>query len=456
MPRKRLLWGTCLVLILGLAGGLGVQAGSTGGRPGVAPMAQPQAGWTITAVDAPKKFTTTSLALDGAGQPHIAYGQDHLYYRWYDGSTWQVETVDSTGSMGRYNALAVDSAGHPHIVYLDETGYLNARLRYAWHDGTAWQIQAATSNANVGFHVSLLLDGDDRPHVAYCDQFNYRCDGLHYDYYDGTSWQRKVVAGGSETGYFTSLALDPEGYPVISYLVNLSNASLRLARYNGSAWQIEIVQGGLGYSRDATLALDSQGQPHLSYHDSFLGDLMYAYQSCVAVRGASIDGPALLPAGQPGQYSASPWPPSATLPITFTWDNGSDGVTTTYSWDVTGTYTLTMTATNDCGWATGALTVNVFCQSLEGAEIAGPEMLVVNREGVYEAIPQPITASLPITFTWSNNTSGSTATYSWAMTGTYEIVVTATNPCAIERRAALQVRVLESWPYAVYVPLVLR
>ena len=53
-----------------------------------------------------------------------------------------------------------------------------------------------------------------------------------------------------------------------------------------------------------------------------------------------------------GTSAGSPpwrWTRTASLPITFTWDNGTVGATATYSWPDTGTYTLTVTATNACG-----------------------------------------------------------------------------------------------------------
>ena len=55
--------------------------------------------WRLQDVDAPKQFsalTTRSIAVDTNGNPHIAYGQDHLYHAYYDGSTWYNEVVDSS------------------------------------------------------------------------------------------------------------------------------------------------------------------------------------------------------------------------------------------------------------------------------------------------------------------------------------------------------------------------
>ena len=175
------------------------------------------------------------------------------------------------------------------------------------------------------------------------------------------------------------------------------------------------------------------------------------------VSGVSISGPQSFPAGQVGWYIATYVPPIATLPITFTWDNGTVGPTAAYSWALPGAYTITVTGTNACGGPVSAsLSVQVFCQPLEGVAVSGPGALLVGQEGFYRASPQPITASLPLTFTWDNGTMGPTALYSWPATGAYTITVTGTNLCGGEAVGRLPVRVLSGWPYSVYLPLVFR
>jgi len=48
--------------------------------------------WKIEAVDAPKYFEALSqraIAIDEFNRPHIAYGWDHLYHAYFDGSQWK-------------------------------------------------------------------------------------------------------------------------------------------------------------------------------------------------------------------------------------------------------------------------------------------------------------------------------------------------------------------------------
>ena len=78
--------------------------------------------WDIQTVDAPKSFGgmgDKSLRLDTNNNPHVAYGGDHLYYDWREGTTWHSEIVDAGSAVGSYATLALDANGKPHISYYD-------------------------------------------------------------------------------------------------------------------------------------------------------------------------------------------------------------------------------------------------------------------------------------------------------------------------------------------------
>jgi hypothetical protein len=298
--------------------------------------------------------------------------------------------------------LTLDAAGRPHFCYGDAS-FSQGWLRYASYDGTVWHIDTVDGSGNLGAggDCSLALDAADQPHISYYD------------------WE---------------------------------HGDLRYAYYDGAAWWVETVDSAGTVGSNTSLALDAAGQPHISYKDGTRDDLKYA-RACRPLAGAALAGPALLPLGIAGHYSATHTPLTATIPVRFSWDNGTVGSTATYTWTSAGSQSLAVTITNPCSTARADFTVTVFCQPLTGAQVAGPFSLLAGQEGTYRVIPQPITASRPLTSTWDNGVVGPTTGYSWTVTGTYTLTVTATNVCGGIRQATFTVRVLAAWPHHLYLPL---
>jgi hypothetical protein len=194
------------------------------------------------------------------------------------------------------------------------------------------------------------------------------------------------------------------------------------------------------------------GRAHISYYQSTLDDLEYARQTCIPVTGAQISGPQAIGVDVTSLYTGTWLPLTASPTVTLAWDSGASGATAVYSWTLPGTYTLTLTATNDCASATAALRVEV-CQLLEELTLHGPIQLPSGKTGTYNASYAPENATLPLTATWDNGTVGFTAVYSWTMPGHHTITVTVAGPCnRVRASLTIEVRPL----YQVYLPILHR
>ncbi len=303
--------------------------------------------WSVQRVDAPQFFynmTDRMLRLDSNGNPHIAFGADHLYYAWYSSGIWHQETVDDQIGVGQYASLALDSSNHPHISYYDSR---NGALKYAYFNGTNWQIQVvdqpATSLAasaaavepgfpeelgpqynpipwrevsplggsplgtsavaavadGVGQFTSIAIDSDNRPRISYYDAVN---EDLKYARWTGSAWSVSTVNSTDKVGKYSSLALDSDDNPRISYL-NDSKDNLRYAVYNGSSWKKEDIDTDGFVGAYSSLALDDNDIAHVSYYEYDLdteeGNLKYASRSGGSWTTYRIDQP-----GDVGLYTS--------------------------------------------------------------------------------------------------------------------------------------------------------
>lgn len=238
------------------------------------------AGWTTQFVQAASNVGMyTSLAVNNQNQPRITYydgGAGTLKYAAYDGSTWNIQTVD-TGNTGLYSSLKLDSNGYPRIAYHDEA---NGILRYAAWDGTAWHYTTVDASPEVGAHPSLALTRANDPIIAYFDSTN--ADLKVAMFYDNI-WHVGAVDTGGIIGFGNALALDPDtDLPRIAYASGdpATDTNLKFAYWNGQAWQIETVDQPDVVGEFPSLALEPLGEykgaPMISYYDRTNGDLKFA------------------------------------------------------------------------------------------------------------------------------------------------------------------------------------
>lgn len=281
-------------------------------------------GWHVETVDTGGSAVVgygTSLAIDGQGRPHIAYGNytaGDLKHAWYGDGTWRTEDVDTESTVGLYASLTFDLDGRAHIAYVEWDP--NNRVKHAWWDGARWEIETVDAGEGYFWSTSLALAPDGSLHVAYAQGSSYPyhlmhawrdgqgwhaealfeaspvavclafdgaglpCiaytgyDRLMYCRFDGTSWHTEVVDSYDYPASACSLAFDTADFPHISYDRQMAeHTDLKHAWRDGWAWHSETLAPGGNVGGWSSLAFDAAGLPHISYHDAADGDLMHAW-----------------------------------------------------------------------------------------------------------------------------------------------------------------------------------
>lgn len=253
-----------------------------------------------------------------------------------------------------------------------------------------------------------------------------------------------------ERGHLVGQAWGPETAALDGVTVTLAGPETRLLHSDGGGF-FGAVDLPPGRYRADIIAEEPAYSPLFAQVTAGQVGLL----ACQSLELLHLSGPSRLSAGLPGLYDVAYTPLSTTLPVTYRWDNGAVGPSAVYSWTLPGSYEFSVAGSNLCGEVQATMPVEVICQPPQEVTLSGPGVMLVGQVGTYRAAVNPLTTSLPLTFTWGNGTLGSTAAYSWGLPGIYPVVVTAKNGCGTGV-ALRSVRILTAWPFQAYLPCLLR
>ncbi|HET7250945.1 MAG TPA: hypothetical protein VFI79_13930 [Gemmatimonadales bacterium] len=211
------------------------------------------------------------IAADNAGDPAVAYKdltQNDLKYAHRSGAGWVVETVDTAGNVGSYPSLAFDGRGNPHIAYGLNAGPVG-KLRYAHKYNGNW-ITATVDSMNgalVGRYPSIAIDPMGNPHIAYEGTplaYDATTASLLYATLAGGDWSSELVEdvlAGTGSDIFPSLAFASDGKPHIAYYSNVLQHTYK----DALGWHDEVVSTETYSGFVPSIAIDADGMVHIAH-----------------------------------------------------------------------------------------------------------------------------------------------------------------------------------------------
>jgi len=182
------------------------------------------AAWTIVPVEtASGTSDLSSIAVDSGGTPHVVYrNSEKVWYGRWNGTGWDKSEVGSGHPFGQ--AICLGPGGNPNIAYWD---YWANALKFARKNGSSWDVETVESIGSLGGYCNMALDKSGRPHISYQD---YTKGQLKHAAWNGSSWVISVVDTGANVGETNSIALDADGNPHISYW-HKETLTLKYARW---------------------------------------------------------------------------------------------------------------------------------------------------------------------------------------------------------------------------------
>lgn len=248
-----------------------------------------------------------SLAIGPSGT-HLSYldatsgdtrtARGTVMYTEPGGAPTQVSPAGATAY--GYTSLALDSAGEPHIAYYDVTGSSSEQVSYASRTGTMWGVPEAAADVATGtaFGSGLSLAmANDSPRIAFSATYPAGStkpgSWLQHVARDGGVWHpAQYLASGVTVGSTgtISMAVDSNDIAHIAYYTNV----VRYGTLAGQSWtSAQLGDTGL-LSYYPSLALSSDGKPRVTYFKrtdlplSTHGPLVYAHLNKLTANDDSL------------------------------------------------------------------------------------------------------------------------------------------------------------------------
>ena len=145
---------------------------------------------------------------------------------------------------GYYNATAIQhGTGYLHVAYSNGD---NDDVLLRWWNGSAWQVQTVDDGRDVARGIDLAFTAGHQPAVSYAG------GALKYAERSGATWTIKTIESGARndvTRWSSPGESPPSRIPHDHAQEGAGRSTLKLARRSGTTWTKTSIAPGVRYSR---------------------------------------------------------------------------------------------------------------------------------------------------------------------------------------------------------------
>jgi hypothetical protein len=224
-----------------------------------------------------------------------------------------------TGETGVYTATYTPSNADPPVLLTWDNGTVGPTASYSWTQPGVYTIVVTTSNGCSDVQGTLV--------VTVCQPVEGVTIGGPVELVTGQVAQYTAVYTPSNASPPVDLTWDNGTMgPTAAYSWTLPGDYMVMATATNPCGEAEVT---------------------------------FTVHVCQPVAGLTVTGPISLTPGQVGVYAAVYTPANADQPVAVVWDNGTTGLSASYSWSRRGQYTIVVTASNACGQVQATFPVSV-------------------------------------------------------------------------------------------------
>lgn len=242
------------------------------------------------------------IAISPGGQVYVAWwnsggGDDEIYVRRWNGSTWEEVGANSASGGGisnnsgnsRHPSIAVAPNGTPYVAWDDDSGGDTEIYVRRWN-GSSWEevgLGSATgggisNNSGGSEGPSIAIAPNGTPYVAWDDDSSGSSE-IYVRRWNGSNWEE--VGAGSATGggisnvyrsWHSAIAIAPNGTPYVAWEgYDGTLGGIYVRRWNGSDWE-EVgvgsasgrgISNSIRSSEEAAIAITPDGTPYVVWYN---------------------------------------------------------------------------------------------------------------------------------------------------------------------------------------------